>query len=228
MQAIYRADGESIPYTPVAAVSAGQVVVLGNDLVAIAKLDIAAGELGCLATTGRFDGVKDASVFAVGDSLYWDADGNPVGGVAGSGAFSSDPAVGPYSGQVLAAALTGGATVDFRLLQAPATNLDRMDVVAVAATGSAQGDAAALTENALNTVSAADGTKGTKLPAAATGAKCSVYNEHASNGLKIYPGTSDDINDGTANAAITIEGKTRADFVAVDATTWTATFTANT
>ncbi len=27
-----------------------------------------------------------------------------------------------------------------------------------------------------------------------------VYNEHATNGLKIYPPTGGDINDGTANA----------------------------
>jgi predicted RecA/RadA family phage recombinase len=227
MQATYRADGESIPYTPAAAVDAGDVVVLGDDLVAIAKLDIAADELGCLATGGVYDLVKDASVFAQGDTVYWDADGDPVGGTAGSGAASVTPTAGPYCGQAIAAALTGGTTVRVRLQQAPQIYVQRSHVVSVAAAGSAQGDAAALTEAALNTVSAADGTKGVKLPAAVAGAKCSAYNEHATNGLKIYPATGDDINDGTTNAAITIEGKTRADFVAIDATTWTATFTAN-
>lgn len=100
--------------------------------------------------------------------------------------------------------------------------------VSVAATGSTQADAAALTQGALNTVSAADGTKGVLLPAAVAGAKCRVYNEHASNGLKVYPASGDDINDGTANAAVTIEGKTLAIFEAIDAATWAAIFTANT
>jgi hypothetical protein len=55
-----------------------------------------------------------------------------------------------------------------------------------------------------------------------------VYNEHATNGLKVYPATGDDINDGTANAAITMEGKGLAWFIPLDATTWAATFVVNT
>lgn len=97
----------------------------------------------------------------------------------------------------------------------------------VAATGSVQGDAAALSPG-LNSVSAADGTKGVILPLATGGQFIAVYNEHASNGLKIYPNTSDTINGGTANAAITIEGKTQALLYSYDAVNWGATFTANT
>lgn len=104
--------------------------------------------------------------------------------------------------------------------------LETVDVATVAAAGSAQGDAAALSEG-YNTVSAADGTKGVVLPTAVLGKKVWVYNEHASNGLKVYPNTSDDINDGTVNVAVTIEGKTLASFVALDATTWASMFTAN-
>jgi hypothetical protein len=99
--------------------------------------------------------------------------------------------------------------------------------VSVAAAGSAQGDATALTRGALNTVSGADGTKGVILPEAVAGSRVRVYNEHATNGLKVYPASGDDINDGTANAAITIEGKTLAWFEAIDASTWGAMFTAN-
>ena len=54
-------DGKSIDYTPGADVSAGDVVVQ-NDLVGIAKLDIASGALGALAVTGVFDVPKTAGV----------------------------------------------------------------------------------------------------------------------------------------------------------------------
>ncbi len=50
-------DGDSIDYTPGAAVAAGDVVVQG-DLIAVAKLDMAAGQLGALATVGVFDVTK--------------------------------------------------------------------------------------------------------------------------------------------------------------------------
>lgn len=98
----------------------------------------------------------------------------------------------------------------------------------VVAAGSTQADAAELTANATNTVSGADGTKGVVLPAAVAGTEVKVYNEHATNGLKVYPASGDDINDGTTDAAITIEGKTFATFVALDGTTWAATYTADT
>lgn len=101
--------------------------------------------------------------------------------------------------------------------------------VTVAAAGSAAGDAAAVTHR--NTeVSGADGTKGVILPAPGSkpGARVSVYNQHATNGLKIYPHTGGDINDGTTNAAITIEGKGIAEFVDLDGTTWACQYVINT
>lgn len=101
------------------------------------------------------------------------------------------------------------------------------DVGTLAAAGSAQGDAAAIV-NRVTHVSAADGTKGVILPAAFAGAgEYRIYNLHATNGLKIYPASGDDINDGTGDAAVTIEGKTVAVFTALDAATWAATYTVN-
>lgn len=55
-----------------------------------------------------------------------------------------------------------------------------------------------------------------------------IVDADATNGLKIYPPVGMDINDGTTNAAITIEGKTLAQFVYLDDTTIAATFTVNT
>lgn len=226
MQAVHVYDGLMIDYTPDSAVDAGDVVVIGNRVL-IANLDIAASELGALAAAGVFEVVKVSGAISDGAELFWDADGDPYGGTAGSGALSTDPSVGPFAGHAIGAAGSTDATVTLQLGRNEVSGRRRSSVYSVAATGSAQGDAAALKEDALNTVSAADGTKGVVLPAAAAGSRCRVYNEHASNGLKIYPASGDDINDGTTNAAITIEGKTVAVLEAIDGTTWTAVFTAN-
>ena len=66
--------GDSIDYTPSAAVTAGDVVVQ-EDLVGVAKLDIAANVLGALAVAGVFDFPKTAGVgeaIAAGAKVYWD------------------------------------------------------------------------------------------------------------------------------------------------------------
>ena len=68
-------DGKAIDYTPSADVSAGDVVVQ-NDLVGIATLDITADALGALAVTGVFDLPKATGVgeaLAAGAAVYWDA-----------------------------------------------------------------------------------------------------------------------------------------------------------
>jgi len=83
-QATFVQVGESIDYTPVAAVTAGQVVVQGS-MIGVAKTPIAAGALGALAVRGVFDVVKANEQQALGAALYWDADGNPYGGTAGTG-----------------------------------------------------------------------------------------------------------------------------------------------
>lgn len=97
----------------------------------------------------------------------------------------------------------------------------------VAASGSSQATATALTYRN-NNVTAADGTKGVILPTAAAGMIVVVYNSVATNGLPVYPATGAAINGGSANAAVTIEGKTLAIFVATSTTNWGAIYTANT
>ena len=66
--------GNAIDYTPSADVSAGDVVVQ-NDLVGVAKLDIKANTLGALAVTGVFDFPKATGVdtgIDAGANVYWD------------------------------------------------------------------------------------------------------------------------------------------------------------
>ena len=101
-------DGKAIDYTPGSAVSAGDVVVI-NRIVGIAKLDIAANQLGALAVDGVFDIPKKNEVISAGAAVYWDADGDPVGGTAGTGALTCTAADGILAGFAVATA-AGSAT----------------------------------------------------------------------------------------------------------------------
>lgn len=96
----------------------------------------------------------------------------------------------------------------------------------VAATGTNQGTAAAVTAG-FTRVTGADGTKGVKLPAAAAGTTVMIVNAVAQP-LKVYPNTSDKINGGSANAAVIMENSTTMIVVALDDTDWyTLVFTAD-
>ncbi len=67
--------GNAVDYKPGADVAAGDVVVL-NDLVGIARLDIKANVLGALAVTGVFEFPKATgagTAITAGTKLYWDA-----------------------------------------------------------------------------------------------------------------------------------------------------------
>ena len=73
--ATYRNEGVRMDYTPGAAVSAGDVVVVG-DLVGVATRDIAANALGALNINEVFRFPKTAGTgeaIAQGKIVYWDA-----------------------------------------------------------------------------------------------------------------------------------------------------------
>jgi predicted RecA/RadA family phage recombinase len=107
-QATFVQDGESIDYTPVADVAAGDVVVQG-DLVGVAKLDIKANKLGALAVGGVFDFAKLAALaLAVGTIVYWDDAANVATNVAAGN---------KQIGKVVRAAAAADATVRVRLSQ---------------------------------------------------------------------------------------------------------------
>lgn len=86
--ALFLQEGRTIDYTPDADVAAGQVVLVGN-IPAIPSVPIAAGRKGALNIAGVFQVPKTSDTFALGDSVYWDADADPVSGTAGSGAADS-------------------------------------------------------------------------------------------------------------------------------------------
>ncbi len=100
-------NGKSIDYTPAVDVAAGTIVVL-KGLVGITKLDIPANVKGALTVEGVFAVPKKNEAFAAGLPVWFDADGNPKVGTAGTGAATQ------IGGDAQAAAdvLMGNAVVD--------------------------------------------------------------------------------------------------------------------
>ena len=104
MNARYVQRGDAIDYTPLEDVATGDVVVLSNKLVGVAKLDIKAEELGALALTGVYEVVKSSGVaFAADMEVGWNpttkqavaagASGSAKIGHAVALAGASDPTV---------------------------------------------------------------------------------------------------------------------------------------
>jgi predicted RecA/RadA family phage recombinase len=112
-QARFIQEGGSIDYTPSSAVVAGQVVVLGS-MIGVAKTAIAANALGALGVKGIFDVVKANEQQALGAALYWDADGNPYGGTAGTGCATTTSSGNTFIG--FAQALAGATDETVRVL----------------------------------------------------------------------------------------------------------------
>lgn len=219
--ATYRQEGDSIDYTPGAAVTAGDVVVLHNR-VYVALGDIPISTLGSIQSRGVFRMPKDASVFAFGDPIYWLAAGSPLSpGVASSGCATSTPTGATLAGYAVAAQLTGDLTVDCRLgTPGGADGAGALPGTTVAAAGSSQTDAAQLGLGGV-LVTGANATVGVKLPVASAGTIIPLKNADAANAiLKVYPSGTGIINALSASAAISMAAKTAAVFYNVDGTNW--------
>jgi len=115
----------------------------------------------------------------------------------------------------ITADLTGNVTGN---VSGTVTGAQIIPTATVAATGSLQTDAAAVTTG-FTLVSAADATKGVKLPAAAAGLQVIIKNG-ANAVLKIWPNTDDAINAVGANNAFSIAALTSVHLISYDATTW--------
>jgi predicted RecA/RadA family phage recombinase len=124
MQATFIQTGSTIDYTPDGSdVDAGDVVVQNNS-VGVAKHKILDGELGALATEGIFDFAHDAVAKSAGEAVYWDADGNPVGGTAGSGCATKTSTNNTYIGKVVEAATDSDTSVRVRLIDAASVTVN--------------------------------------------------------------------------------------------------------
>lgn len=217
-----------VDYTPSGTLPAGQVTVV-NSIPMIPHTYLEDARLGALAAGGGvYRCVGDAAISS-GKIVYWDdtnnkvtetATGNTIFGFTVS-ACSGDAA---YC-NVVHAPLSASSLIPSLTVK----DLLTLEAANVAAAGSAQGDATALSGAILYNETAADGTKGVVLPASPTaGTVILVYTTVAANGLKIYPASGGAINGGSANAAITVEGKTLTILVATSTTNWAAMYTANT
>lgn len=218
----YRQGGATLDYTPGSAVTAGDVVLLGTK-VCIAPLDIAASTKGSIATEGVWNVPTTTTAIALGDRLYWDADGNPYGGTAGSGAFSNDPDVGYFAGWAVEAKLGSVGDVDMMLNEgngAAGTLADLFagnDTVVVGGTALANANAVSY---GFNLVTGADNTAAVRLPAAAAGRVVIIKSGTASNILKVFPTANDKINNAAANAVYNQAALALRTYYANDDTNW--------
>jgi predicted RecA/RadA family phage recombinase len=96
--------------------------------------------------------------------------------------------------------------------------MPRIPVATVAAAGSVQGDAAALSEG-FNLVTGADDAKGVVLPAAVAGMRVIIKVGDGAD-LKVWPASGDAINALSANSAMTVVDDVCFELIAFDATTW--------
>ena len=90
---------------------------------------------------------------------------------------------------------------------------------ALSSAGSNQGDAAQLAETITVVTTVSADTTGVKLPVAVAGRTITVFNSTATD-CKLYPNSSDTIDGGSANAAITLPANTSYTLSCKDATDW--------
>jgi len=102
-QGRFRQEGTKIDHTPASAVSAGDVVVQ-TSLVGVASVDIAASAQGTLQVAGVVEIVKVTGTIAAGVAVYWDADGDPLGGTSGTGCCTATSTSNTFIGFVVSAA----------------------------------------------------------------------------------------------------------------------------
>ena len=91
----------------------------------------------------------------------------------------------------------------------------------LAAAGTTQGTAAAITSSIV-TVTGASGTNGVILPSAMPGDTVTIYSSAATNALLVYPPSGAAINAASANAAYSHTAQTTHQFKCFSATSWLA------
>ena len=113
-------DDSTFDYTPGTAVVAGQVVPFGQRC-GIAARPIAASALGALETEGIYDVVKANELMNTdGAAIYWDADGNPYNGTAGTGCATASAGGNTFLGFLIGTALATAETCRVQVIGVPA------------------------------------------------------------------------------------------------------------
>lgn len=96
--------GASVDYTPSGTALVPGEVVVDNGLFGIAIGAIPVGKLGALQVAGVANIVKVTGALARGLAIYWDDDGDPLGGSAGTGCATSTSTSNTFIGFVSVAA----------------------------------------------------------------------------------------------------------------------------
>lgn len=122
VDATYVQSEVSIPYTPTAAVAAGDVIVLSNNLVAVANRAIAADALGSINLRGVYKMAKGTSTTYLGQNVYWDEDGNQYGTTTGTGCITTSASGNNWCGWAIEASTATDDTVKVMLY--PLGNVD--------------------------------------------------------------------------------------------------------
>jgi predicted RecA/RadA family phage recombinase len=107
-------NGNTIDHVATAAISSGDVVVIGS-LVGVAKTDAAIGDTVAVAIEGVWEIPAATAAITLGAAVYWDVDGDPVGGTAGSGAATATATDNTQMGYAIEAKDAGVATVLVKL-----------------------------------------------------------------------------------------------------------------
>lgn len=211
--ALMYSDDCAIDYTPAAAVTAGDVVVL-NAIVGVAPSDIAANDKGSLQIEGIYKLPKTSAAIVRGLPVFWNASGTPNTGSASSGA-ANQVGLGVYAGVAVEAT---AVSTDYAITSI--NNCCNAELqLAVTAAGSTIADAAQL-GYATNVVTGADGTKGVILPVAIPGQRVHIKGVTAGV-LKVYPQSGSVINALSASAAYSLTtGAMPITLVANSATQW--------
>ena len=81
--------------------------------------------------------VKVTGAITVGNAVYWDADGDPVGGTAGTGAATTTAAGNTYMGVAALAAAETAGTVRVRLSDVPALTVHNQYTATIVDPGNA-------------------------------------------------------------------------------------------
>jgi len=95
-------------------VPAGGLVLVGSRL-GVAVAGIADGKTGALAMAEVFSLPKATGAVTQGALLYWDTDGDPVGGTAGSGALTTTATDNTLAGYAFKAAGVDDPAVEIKL-----------------------------------------------------------------------------------------------------------------
>lgn len=180
----FNSEGESVDYTPGSAVAAGEIVSL-KGLVGIATTAIAASAKGSLAIRGIFAVPKKDEAFAAGLPVWFDANGDPKVGTAGTGAATQIGGDAQAAADVLlgTCVVAAAAADEFVYVDINVFRPSIPTFAGAARITKTTGNAAA-TESGVCYDCTADNTVVT-LPATAVGLEFTVMNMAADGGAKV-------------------------------------------